>query len=343
MNHISIAEVLSQSVADITVKVAICALYLKVTPTNSMKRRFAETYAQLFQFYRDVLEWCLQSSTSRFFDSFSAKIKTRFDDAVKSIENQISLMVREGDIAGLAILRTLEAKVAGLGSLETQITDNMRRLLEDVVSRQRHNYFINVDLHAREHGRNFFGGMYRGYDAADATAQSRADFRNSEALSELEPESGTLTREEAQRFAEHLDDFISGDEGPRLFSVGPFWVAEQAILTKVKDILAEVEVSRTVWISSPHEVQLTSSAEAAAMGAVTSAWQAKIPMLSFFCRRPSLGETPASTTIEEAALLGLDTRSFDNYCSSEPHAEESISPGSGFPDWTASVTPCRTR
>lgn len=293
VNHNSIADTLSQSVADITAKVATSSNYLKVTPTDSMKRRLAEIYSQLFRFYRDALEWYMQSSTSKFFGSFNANVKSRFQDAVKTIENLIDQMVREGDIATLALLRDLRADVTDIKS---------------EIYRQRQSYPLDADAHPGMEMLKALADMYREYTSrVDGNAHFRhlTNFEGAERLVEVTSQAKSSSREEARQHSQHLEEFIIGDEGPSLLSTGRFWLVEDGVRVKLQDWLAETNESRTLWISSPYEPQSTSSAEAAAMGVVAAAWQAEAPMLSHFCQRPSRNVIPATMTVEEAGLLGL--------------------------------------
>lgn len=293
VNHTSIADTLSQSVADITAKVATCSTYLKVTPTDSMKRRLSEIYSQLFRFYRDALKWYMQSSTSKFFGSFNTNVKTGFQDAVKEIENLIDQMFREGDIALFALLRDVSADVTDIKS-------------EVYGQRQRH--CIDADANPGPEMLKALVYMCReltsGVDG-NAHFRNTNDLEGAERLVEVTSEAKSSSREEARQLSQHIEEFIFGDEGPSLLSTGRFWLVEDDVQVKLQEWLAETDESRILWISSSYEPQLTSSAEAAARGVVASAWQAEASMLSHFCQRPSRNIISATMTVEEAGLLGL--------------------------------------
>ncbi|ETN45993.1 uncharacterized protein HMPREF1541_00176 [Cyphellophora europaea CBS 101466] len=308
VNHSSIAETLSQSVADISDKVASCAIYLEVTPTDSMKRRLAEIYAQLFRFYRDVLKWYLSSSASKVFGSLNATIKSRFDETVQSIEGQISQMVREGDIAALAIMRVVQLDQS---EIKAQYSD-IRSLLETVVVQQRRNYQDNDDAHIGVKVLESLGSVYK----AMATRRNReASHGKATLVSQGRIEEGdssgemmSTSNDEANQLALRLQLYVVGDDGSKSLARGVSRTSEPIIPHKLKSLLNENEHSRTLWISATYSDRLNCTARTTALGFVAAAWKAGAPILSHFCDSPSKRLTTpyvGSLDAEQQAVLGL--------------------------------------
>jgi hypothetical protein len=70
-----------------------------------MKRRLADVYTKLFNFFREVISWYLKSKTSRFFASFNDSVNKKLKETVQAIQTCISDMYNEANIAGLAMQR----------------------------------------------------------------------------------------------------------------------------------------------------------------------------------------------------------------------------------------------
>ena len=59
------------------------AKILLVLHTREIRRLFSELYARVSNFYRDAIEWYMRSRSSRFFSSFSEKMKDRYVKAAR--------------------------------------------------------------------------------------------------------------------------------------------------------------------------------------------------------------------------------------------------------------------
>lgn len=115
-----------------------------------------------------------------------------------------------------------------------------------------------------------------------------------------------LTHAEAHLRCPPLEPFINGEEGPAFFGTGRFWVAENDVLFKLRAWMSETATSQTLWISSPYEPGVEmSGARAAALAAITAAWQAETPLISYFCKRPQMNEIRAGMSMEQMGLIGL--------------------------------------
>ena len=294
MNNSTIAETLAKTITDISAKAPTCANLLEIITTTSMRHRLADVYAHVFRFYRDAMEWYLGSKTSKFFGSFNENIKTRFEEAASLIRDRIDDMYRESSVGGLAMLSILGRDVSEIKSEilsqrqnyqpdDNQAGERMLKVLEAIVTEVRSQRMaIEVLGHDKEWSeRETFSRIQ------DVMLQD------------------TITREQALLYSRQLEAFIVGEEGPTLFEDGRIWLAEDGVLTRLRDWMADNQESRMLWISSPLEPEKVTAAKAAAMAVVATAWQAKTPIISHFCVRPRRDRIPDSQTAEQAALIGL--------------------------------------
>ncbi|KAI1348457.1 hypothetical protein F5Y01DRAFT_306769 [Xylaria sp. FL0043] len=289
-NHSEIAETLSQSVASISDKVATCSSLIVIIKTQRLRKKLANIYARMFEFYRDVMKWYLQSRSSRVFSSFNDNLKKGFNDARNVIEDCINELYREASVGSTAMLAILSGKVSSL---------------ENELRRQRENYAAQ-DTSA---GRRMVLLMEASWN--DRKLAERLDSTNPRHLA-IEPMSRVqdvdlsgITRAQARTYCPALKPFIIGDEGPGMFGAGSFWLAEEEVLPKLRAWVVENTAPRTLWVSSPYDTEGTTSARAAALAVVAAAWQAETPLISHFCRRPQPREMRPGMSMEQAGLIGL--------------------------------------
>lgn len=284
---------LSRSVADITDKVATCAQFLSFITTTDMKTRLATVYAQLFAFYRDTLEWYMQSSTSKVFSSFNATINTRFQNSIKDIENGIAQISQCAQI--------------GTGAMTRLIYENIQDMrAETYRQRQAHHDTSNIDVGAQmlKHFKAMIASAISEQMSANVQQRSVSPDPRVLLVDNTPPRPSIPSREDAITYSAHLDSYIYGSEGHSLIHKRNFPPIEHVVRRNLEEWLLNKK-SHNLWISAPHEPDSTSSARAAAIGIVSSAWQAELPILSHFCKRPPHNAVPKSTTIEEVGLLGL--------------------------------------
>ncbi|KAI1086589.1 hypothetical protein F5B19DRAFT_498200 [Rostrohypoxylon terebratum] len=81
----------------------------------------------------------------------------------------------------------------------------------------------------------------------------------------------TITLSEAREYIPTLELYIVGEEMPAHFGAGSFWVAEDAVLPKLRDWMIDGLAPRTLWISSPYEPTGMTSARASALAVVAAA------------------------------------------------------------------------
>jgi 3-deoxy-D-arabino-heptulosonate 7-phosphate (DAHP) synthase class II len=87
VNHDQIAEIILETVPDIAEQATRVASALLFVRTSMMRQHFSQLYAQVFQFYRAVIEWYMKPRTVRFFSSFNGGIKIRYEKTVPRIQD----------------------------------------------------------------------------------------------------------------------------------------------------------------------------------------------------------------------------------------------------------------
>lgn len=287
-----VAETISKTVADISAKAARAAKLIQVVTTQSMRELLAELYGHVFHFYRDAMEWYLSSKTSKFFSSFNEKLKEKFDKASKEIQDCMDEMYREGNIATLALLSMVNVTT----------TDTRNELV-----RQRQQPYDDDDLNAAGRlMREMLKAIHQ--HAALNSSNHNIDATSATQMLQIHPRPrtpGYISRTEAQFYVPKLERFIVGTEGQSLFHDSKVWVPDNGVSSRLQKWLESDQATSVLWISSPDVSPRISSAQAAAMMAVATAWQSETPIISHFCRRPRSLETPKGVSVEQAGLLGL--------------------------------------
>ncbi|KAI3339974.1 hypothetical protein F4824DRAFT_453748 [Ustulina deusta] len=284
-NHSDIAETLSGSIASISDKVATCSNLIVIIKTQRLRKKLANIYARMFEFYRDAIKWYLHSKLSRVFSSFNENLKNGCNDATNDLEDCINELYREASVGSTAMIAILSGKVS---SLETELR------------RQRQNY-APQDTSA---GRRMVILMEASWMDSRLTDRTRLAIEPaSRVVRDVSPAS--ITRAQARTHGPTLAPFIIGDAGPGLFGAGSFWLAEDEVLPKLRTWMVENVAPRTLWISSPYDIAGTTSARAAALAVVAAAWQAETPLISHFCQRPQPREIRPGMSIVRVGLVGV--------------------------------------
>ena len=293
VNHDQIAETLSKTVTEIAIESSYCIELIDVIRTPAMREQLAKVYELMFRFYRDVIEWYLQSSKSRFFGSFNESIKSNFGDAAKGIRDTISYMFNRSLPVGTAAMVKMMQRDVAFSKAE------LLRQRQDQWAR----YGSNTDP----------GEFMQAVLKAMATYQVQAIENPSPMQILAQPEVASIestsesdngtSREELYKQAQQLEKFVIGDEGHALFEHGQFWMPDTKITPVLQIWMTGSEAPRTLWISGPATPDATTSAQAAAMNVVFAAWRVSAPILSHFCIRPRI--STKDLTCEQAGMIGL--------------------------------------
>ncbi|KAI8947805.1 hypothetical protein F4801DRAFT_559346 [Xylaria longipes] len=291
-NHSDIAETLSKSVANISDKVATCSSLIIVIKTRRLRKRLANIYARMFQFYRDAIKWYLQSKLSRIFSSFNENLKKGCTDAMNDLEDCIKELYREASVGSAAMIAMLNSNYSELKA---------------ELQRQRRSY----EQHDTLAGHRMFVLMEASWMNSKSSNETIAPAKLGRLAVDLthnieEVASSGITRAEARTYGDAIKAFIIGDEGSGLSSArGGSWVAEDGVLLRLRTWMLENVEPSTLWISSPSDVVGITSARAAALAVVASAWQAETPLISHFCQRLQPNKVRPGTSIEQVGLIGV--------------------------------------
>ncbi|KAI2466169.1 hypothetical protein F4781DRAFT_424242 [Annulohypoxylon bovei var. microspora] len=277
-NHSEISEMLSDSITRISEKVARASKYNFIFKTQAIRLKLADIYAIMFDFYYKAIKWYLDSKIGRAFHSFNENLKSGFESTKAKLNEEIEELYREGQICNHAMVAVLYGKFEDM----TTAGYPMLALMKE---------------------------NWRGSRPLRQAHLLESPERNQLAI-EPAPDNpdqneNTISLTEAREYIPTLEGFIVGDEGPGHFSAGSFWVAEDAVLPKLRAWMTEGEAPRTLWISSPYEPTGMTSARASALAVVAAAWQAKAPLISHFCKRPQQGRLRTSMSVEQVGLMGL--------------------------------------
>lgn len=119
--------------------------------------------------------------------------------------------------------------------------------------------------------RDTLRGIYRYLEMKRSVplAQGRREQRM-HGLSSEGPE--YATGEELRPYAKNWDRIIVGEEGPKYFQEGNFWLVDAMTMAKLDEWMTQDNISHTLWISSP--ISTTggmSSSRASALFVIASA------------------------------------------------------------------------
>jgi hypothetical protein len=294
VNHDEIAEIISETVTKVTSKAARAGRVLLLVRTRAMRELFSELYAQVFHFYRDAIEWYMKSKTSRFFGSFNEKLRDRYVKAAVRIEETVTEIYRETQMAHFALTTV-------------RLTEQERR---DEVLRQRQQNFDRFDLaFAGQNAQELLLGWHQSVciessNTSRVPVSGHDDTHARSEKTEIMPSS--VDRATARSLAATLERHIFGSEGHSLFNEGKFWLPEIDISSKIHDWIGNEPCSPTMWILSPHTPQEgLSGSRAAAMNLLVAAWQTEMPVISHFCERPRFATLARDQDVEKVGLTGL--------------------------------------
>ncbi|OSS52612.1 hypothetical protein B5807_02486 [Epicoccum nigrum] len=290
VNHNDIAEKLSEMVADIADKATRAASMVMIYRTKSFRELFSDLYAQVFLFYRDAIEWYAKSKVAKVFDSFNANLVKPYEKAAARIENLVTEMYREAEVARSAQMAVLAES------------------FEDELQRQRSRVTDRDDLvFAGRQGRRLLMLMHDSAHLEETSPQSKAN-RLIEAVVEEESADDAddlLSRAGTKAISNQLEPHVVGTEGPSLFKDGKFWLPDIDVSIKLGDWMSPDTTLSTLWITSPAAARGFPGSRAAALIALVAAWESSLPIISHFCARPYHGDISQGRSVEKTGLIGL--------------------------------------
>ncbi|KAH8679033.1 hypothetical protein BGZ60DRAFT_255871 [Tricladium varicosporioides] len=275
VNHDTIAETLSRTLEQISTKAARCANLLHIIRTDSLKCKLAEVYANVFYFFRDIVEWYLKSRTSRFFGSFNDKVNEKFEETAKAISERIEEIEKEAAVGGLAMQRVT---LQGVKLLHESVDQKMAVLEEGIgdiqaeLLRQRQqswrNHEPNFDIRSQ-----MVYGLLESFDEVSLKSQDieykitkskRDKYEVSNGNKDVKPRPGISESEKprdlALRNATHMQKYVIGHSGLDLLDHRKNRLLDTMTITRLRKWLSTTRTSETLWICGPSDSKNESSA-----------------------------------------------------------------------------------
>ena len=293
VNHDEIAEAISDAVTTVTEKAARASRFQALLSTRTMRRLFSKLYAQIFLFYRDVIDWYAKSRTSRFFASFNESLGERYKKTLEKIQNTLEEMYEAVNLAHIA-------------RLQLHCTES-ERYNESLRQRQQNPGSEGWCPGQRAQMMFMSSHKMACIDAATRT-NTGCSTREGALLSQRQAPRSTnsLSRTVARDLTAGLRDLVVGAEGHSLLNDGRFWLPGADVTLKLHAWFDPEVVSPTIWVSSDDVPQSDRSGSyAAALNMLVVAWEAEMPMISHFCERPRFATIQIDRDVERVGLIGL--------------------------------------
>lgn len=99
-----------------------------------MKRRLADVYTKLFNFFHDIMWWYMKPKTSRFFDSFNENVNKKLEETAQTIQGSIDNMYSEAAIGGLAMQRATLQGISEMNQIHDRRLETIEATLGEVKS-----------------------------------------------------------------------------------------------------------------------------------------------------------------------------------------------------------------
>jgi hypothetical protein len=223
--HTDIATILPQYIANISDKVATCSGCIIIIKTPRMRQKLASIYAQMFKFYRAAIEWYLTSKMGRAFRSLNENLKQIFDDAYKTIEDQIVELYRETALGSTAMVAVMSGQVS---------------MLVEELQRQKQNYQVQ-DAAAGYRMRNMLNATWIDDNRHDSVIEFTSLTQQTiepPPSPQLVSDTG-LKRVDARNLVPDLESFINCEEGPAFFGTKSIWAVELTAQSKLRKWMNE--------------------------------------------------------------------------------------------------------
>ena len=298
VNHDEIADCLSEYVTHITEVAIHTADLVLLVQTRRMRELYSRLYAQVFLFYREAMQWYMESQPTRFFKSFNNKIKQGYEQAIAKIEREVTMMYRVAQTADLANSLVMSAEQKRSGErLLLQLQQNSE--LSDLYDIGRNSHNLLLSGHKRS-------CIEFGAEEDDHKKEELAQTIDFRAPGQAALDDNLVNRTESRYLVPGLEDFCVGTEGRSLCVDNKCWVSEVQRTCKHQAWEDAEAGFSTLWVSGP-EVSHSgiSSSRAFAMNILAAAWEAGIPTVSHFCERPRIATHVADRELEKVGLIGL--------------------------------------
>jgi len=297
VNHDEIADCLSEYVVHITEIAIHTADLVLLVQTRRMRELYSRLYAQVFFFYREAIQWYMESQPARFFKSFNNKIKQGYEQAIARIEREVTMMHRVAQTADIAnsLVTSAEQKRSG-ERLLLQLQENSE--LSELYDIGRNSHDLLLSWHKRSCIE--FGAVN------DHEKEELAHTDGTGAPGQVALDASLVNRTESRYLVPGLEDFCVGTEGRSLCDDNKCWVSGVERTCKHQAWEDAEAGFSTLCVSGPELSHSgISSSRAFAMNILAAAWEAGIPTVSHFCERPRTATHVADRELEKVGLIGL--------------------------------------
>ncbi|KAL1623874.1 hypothetical protein SLS54_004340 [Diplodia seriata] len=319
--HEEIAEYLSDAVASLCEKAALCTELLSIIKTNRMKKELAEVYKKLFVFLWEAAKWFTKPAYRRLLNSFNQAILKERKAAEDGIISAISKIRQMGEQEGLrwtsdikdtthdvndrlkemgSAFQSMEAKVDECRA-ESRCTQqqllamgrNMLHLLEQNFRKMDWEAQVQYQSHTRLMAKQLLEAV-----PVDTPGES----------SDRGDDGQGLSRTDVDAHCRKLDKFIHGTDGIALAEEGRILLADPVIVDRLGSWAANAATqSQKLWLEFPFELQEDTSARMAALGIILTAAQADAPFISYIPKRPNEADIPRGQPKDDSFKMQSNT------------------------------------
>lgn len=318
VTHQKTAEQLSNGISVVCDDVSSCVKLLKVIDVESMRKRLAEIYLQVFDFFQHAMKWY---KGNKFLPSLDSNLPKEFDSKIKKIRDAVASLHRDGIIGGHAEVRdirltgeTNQAIISQVlkvsietqkASIETQQWcqgyDEKYRKLENIIERLLLGRTMSNSL------LDSFQSARKELPALAERSSSRGDVGSMYLADGPSRFEEINTRLQVVSMLKSLQGFIAmATVVVTLRSPFPSF-ADGLLIHSLQQWLS-AEESQNLWIVGPPDI-CTPSGMATVASRIIDTVQASeipVPVVFHFCKRPSFDDEVFPTqTQEEAAMVWL--------------------------------------
>ncbi|KAL1648715.1 hypothetical protein SLS58_001890 [Diplodia intermedia] len=317
--HEEIAEYLSDAVASLCEKAALCTELLSIIKTDRMKKELAEVYKKLFVFLWEAAKWFTKPAYRRLLNSFNQAILKERKAAEDGIISAISKIRQMGEQEGLRWTSDIKDTTHDVNDRLKEMGSAFQSMEAKVDECRAESRCTQQQLLAM--GRNMLHLLEQNFRKMDWEAQVQHQSYTRLMAKQLleavpvempgessdEGDDGQgLSRTDVDAHCRKLDKFIHGTDGIALAEEGRILLADPIIVDRLGSWAANAATrSQKLWLEFPFELQEDTSARMAALGIILTAAQADAPFISYIPKRPNEADIPRGQCVEDAGLLSV--------------------------------------
>lgn len=128
VTHEGIVKDLFDALYDMNRHIDECAIDIKLYPTNELKQKVANLYAEIFSFLGDISQWIMTKKRKRFTASFNEGLRSEFQDKIAAIHAKSQIVknhaAQSGRVEGRLTRLTAEQSSLDIKNLELNVQQN---------------------------------------------------------------------------------------------------------------------------------------------------------------------------------------------------------------------------